>query len=148
MKLLSSDMSNWKFIFRILICLFIALEISSFFIPSNSRDILTSISKYELRVIPHDIYNVIFRLYGGIVCFGLGTFLVQIIALVGLWIFWKSARELFVVSYIFSIIFEITTQKVVTHYWWSWPMAIIYSIDVVAIITFSYTRYTKKYFSK
>jgi len=148
MNLFSFKKLNWKIIFRLLLCLFVSFEIIGFIIPDASQGLLSLISKDDLRRIPRAVYNIISRMSLGIICFGAAAFIIQITALVGLWKFWRSARELFIVSYILSTIFIQTTQTIVVYYWWTLPMNIIYNIVVVAIIVFSYTRCTNEYFNR
>jgi hypothetical protein len=99
------------------------------------------------HILPIAAYKALIRLMFVIVCIGVLVLILHVVSLIGLWKFWKSARELFIVAYLLMILLPNTFPSTI-KYWWDLPLDIIYHIFSVAVIVFSYTSYTKELFNK
>jgi hypothetical protein len=135
---------NWKNLFRMFLSIIFLIDVAEIFLPHHPLRTLTFSALSRLSMITH--YGILPLLYFLI---GICTLflIIYVVSLIGLWIFWKSARELFIIYYISVILSRVTLQPTI-RYWWDLPISIIYNVICIALIVFSYSSYTKKYFNK
>ncbi len=138
---------NWKNIFRTLLCTILLIDVISIFLPSHQIKILSMSLMDARHILPVSAFKAFFRLMIFVVCIGLLFIIIEIVSLIGLWKFRKSARQWFIAYYLFNILFNLTFLPTI-RYWWDLPIDIIYDILCVAVIVFSYSSYTKQYFNK
>jgi hypothetical protein len=140
---------NIKNIFKCILIAFLCLEIVGLLLPSDFSK-YPIISKDDMNRLSLEGQEQYVQMAVSLVTLGVLSFLGIIVSLIGLWVFWRPSRELFIFSSAFAIVFlfsNILQKELLQRNWHSY-YTISYLISVLIIIFLSYSDSMKKYFYK